>query len=110
MNPCSEIEGHRRESDAEAKAARFEAAHDKAWREIQVATPRSAVEVFNWLAGLDEPEAPRLMADVLRNLTAYPAWDSVAASLANESMRKLLWLVADKMAVEILDTEGDHYE
>lgn len=98
MNPASEIEGDRREADAEAKAARFEAAHEKAWREIQVATPASAVEVFGWLVGLDDPKAPKLMADALRKLTAFPAWDSAANKEAVCAMRELLWLVADEKA------------
>ena len=107
MTPCSEIEGDRREAAAEAKAARFEAAQDKAWREIQVATPASAVDVFGWLAGLDDPKAPKLMADALRKLTAFPAWDSTANKEAVCAMRELLRLVADQMATEILDAENE---
>jgi hypothetical protein len=107
MIPCSESEGERREADAEARAERFEAAHDQAWQEIQAATPASAVEVFGWLVGLDHPEAPKLMANALRKLTSHPAWDSAANQAAVCAVRELLRLVADKMAVEILKEIGN---
>lgn len=107
MIPCSEPEGDRREAGAETKAARFEAAQDRAWREMQAATPASAIEIFNKLVGLEGDKVPVLMADALRKLTAFPAWDSAANKAAVCAACELLRLVADEMAVEILDEEGD---
>lgn len=98
MIPCSELEGDRREAGAETEAARFEAAQDRAWREMQAATPASAIEIFNRLAGLEGDKVPVLMADALRKLTASPAWDSAANKEAVCAVRELLWLVVDEKA------------
>ncbi len=108
MIPCSELEGDRREAGAETKAARFDAAHDQAWREMQAASPAGAREIFGRLAELKGDKVAGLMADALRKLTARRPWDSAADRAAVEAVLVLLRLAADEMAVEILkDFEGE---
>lgn len=108
MSPCSEQEGARRQAEAEDRALRFERAHDRAWRELQTASPASAGEVWARLAALEGDKVPVMMAEALRAFTdnGWSASKAQKALIAVEKMKPLLRLVVDQIACEIL-TESD---
>ena len=106
MNPCSEQEGDRRQAEADTQQLRFERAHDRAWSELQTASPASAGEVWARLAALEGDKVPAMMAEALRAMTGFSVWDSTENRKAVEKVRDLLRLVADEIANEIL-TEND---
>ena len=105
MNPCSETEGDRRQAEAEAQQLRFERAHDRAWQELQTASPASAGEIWAKLAALEGDKVPAMMAEALRELTGCLAWHIDGGWRAVEKMRALLRLVADQIALERIGGE-----
>ena len=111
MTPCSEQEGDRRQAEADARQLRFERAHDRAWSELQMASPASAGDIWARLAALEGDKVPVMMAEALRALTDSDWSKSVAqkALIAVEKMKPLLRLVADEIANEILTESDDEF-
>ena len=109
MNPCSEQEGARRQAEDEAQQLRFERAHDRAWLELQTASPASAGEIWARLAALEGDKVAAMMAEALRALVGFSVWDSAENRKAVEKVRDLLRLVADQIANEILTESDDEF-
>ena len=106
MIPCSEQEGARRHAEAEAQALRFERAHDRAWSELQTASPASAGDIWARLAALEGDKVPVMMAEALRALAGFSAWDPAESRKAVERVRDLLRLAADEIASERVGGEN----